>query len=221
MRVDLTTGAAIRGSQKWLQIFVDATPENVQPADLATLEWRSPLRRDSFREYQDGAFLDVLGRSDLRDALAAFWPRGGPVWDGLALADGAPVLVEAKAHIGEFLTTPCSAKSRLSRNRIRDALNACRSALRADDRSDWMRTYYQYANRLAHLWWLHERGVRANLLFLHFIGDTEMQGPRCQETWKAAQRSADYALGLPTRHPLTNFVHHVYPDVRMLRTSIE
>lgn len=76
---------------------------------------------------------------------------------------------------------------------------------------DWLSSHYQYANRLAHLWWLRGLGIDAHLLLVGFLGDTEVRGPRDRAEWLAAYRVADRALGLPDRHALSPFVHHVFP----------
>lgn len=217
MRQEPETGAARRGSQKWLQRFVAEAPDALRPAGLPPLAWISPVAETRFREYSDGAFLDALGLARLKPDLAAFWPRGGAVWDGLALTEGGPVLVEAKAHVAEFFSSPCAAEAETSRQRIAASLAACKTALGADQRSDWMRCFYQYANRLAHLWWLRQQGVEAHLLLVNFVGDDDMKGPDDPAAWHAVERAADYALGLPARHALSSHVHHIHPDVRSLR----
>jgi hypothetical protein len=216
VRQDPATGAARRGSQKWLQRFVAEAPEALRPSAVPPLTWLSPIAGTRFREYSDGAFLDILGLSHLRPALSEFWPRGGAVWDGLALANGTPVLVEAKAHVAEFFSSPCAAEAETSRLRISASLAACKQALGADDRSDWLRCFYQYANRLAHLWWLHQHGIAAHLIFVNFVGDDDMKGPDTPAAWLAVERAADYALGLPSRHRLSAHVHHIHPDIRAL-----
>ncbi len=210
------TGAARRGSQKWLQRFVAERADALRPRVLPPLKWVSPIAETRFREYSDGAFLDALALGRLKPDLAAFWPRGGAVWDGLALAGDNPVLVEAKAHVAEFFSSPCAAEAESSRQRIAASLATCKHALGADERSDWSRCFYQYANRLAHLWWLHQHGVAAHLLFVNFVGDDDMKGPDTPAAWHAVERAAEYALGLPTRHPLSTYVHHIHPDIRIL-----
>src|SRR6056297_1683564 len=200
----------------WLQRFVAETPESLCPASLPQMTWVSPIAEARYREYSDGAFLDALDLNHLKPDLADFWPRGGAVWDGLALAGGMPVLVEAKAHIAEFFSSPCAAEAETSRRLIYRSLSSCKRALGADERSDWMRCFYQYSNRLAHTWWLHEQGIEAHLLLVNFVGGDDMRGPDTPATWHAVARAADYALGLPSRHPLSDHVHHVHPNIRAL-----
>ncbi len=126
------------------------------------------------------------------------------------------MLVEDKAHMRELLSSPCAATAPASRARIAQVPGATKAALGAEERSDRMVCYYQYANRLAHPWWLHEQGIEAHLLFVNAVGDTDMKGPATAEAWHIALQAADYALGLPSRHALSAHVHHVTPDCRTL-----
>lgn len=204
------------GSQKWLQLLVERDPSVLDPAGWQGLDWISPRASDDYAEYQDAAFLDALRLGQLKTGLSGFWPNRGPVWDGLARSGDAVFLVEAKSHVPEFLSSPCAASSPVSRTMIGKALDRTRQALVADDRADWSRSFFQYANRLAHLWWLTEQGVDAHLLLVSFIGDHAQSGPADPETWQAAFRCADYAMGLPTKHALSRRIHHVHPDVSRL-----
>jgi len=43
-----------------------------------------------------------------------------------------------------------------------------------------------------------------------------MGGPETAAEWEVAFRAADYALGLPKRHGLSKYIHHVFPDVTRL-----
>src|SRR4051794_36113350 len=85
---------AVKGSQRQLQLHVNV-PELREALDArlcdhasaitpGSIEWRSPLLTEGYREFADRGFVEALGRPDLVQALAEFWPRGGPVWDGLA-----------------------------------------------------------------------------------------------------------------------------------------
>lgn len=204
---------AKKGSQRWLQELVEYRPLVLQPAGTPELEWLSPRENDDWAEYRDGTMLSKLGLDHLEKSLSEFWPRGGPVWDGLARSGETVFLVEAKSHVPEFLSSPSAAKAPQSREMIRLAMENTRLHLGADERSDWTRVFFQYANRLAHLWWLRQERVDAKLLFVSFIGDLEMKGPSASETWDAVFQAADHALGLPAKHPLRKHVLLVHPDV--------
>lgn len=204
-----------KGSLKWMQRAVARRADLLQPDGLSPVTWLSPLVTDDYAEYRDTAFLEKLEVGGLAEELGAFWPGRGPQWDALGLCREGPVLVEAKAHLGEFLTPACQAKG-ASHARIADAMSQVRIGLGAGAGADWMQTYYQYANRLAHLWWFHLHGIKAQLVLVGFLNDEEMGGPRHAEVWEAAYRCADYALGLPRRHLLSRYIHHLTPDTGAL-----
>jgi len=172
------------------------------------------LAEDGFAEYRDAAFLDRLRLGHLSSRLSAFWPARGPQWDALGLAGDSPVLVEAKAHVKEFLSDATKAQPD-SRLQIEQAFRQVQQDLGVSGSSDWTQLFYQYANRIAHLWWLREQGVEAHLMFVSFLGDDDpnIRGPHEPETWQALFAAADYALGLPARHRLSRFIHHVMPRV--------
>ena len=215
MRVPQPEGT--KGSLKWLQRAVERRPDLLALPGLPDIRWLSPLRADDFAEYRDAAFLERLGRGHLAPELATFWPRGGPQWDALGLAGDRPVLVEAKAHVGEFLS-PASQAGPASQARIEAAFAAVQADLGALPRADWTRVFYQYANRLAHLWWLHRQGVAAQLCFVSFRGEADpgIAGPEHAETWEAVFALADHVLGLPARHRLSRHIHHLTPPVAAL-----
>lgn len=218
MRVRQIVGE--RGSLKWMQRLVDAhrgladqtLRETLRLDPSVALEWRSPLREDSFAEYRDSDFLERIGLGHLRDDLGAFWPRGGPQWDGLATAAcGKVILVEAKAHVEE-MRSHCSASPE-SRAVIDRAFRLAQEHFGASRSADWTREFYQYANRLAHLYFLRSHGVDAELVFLYFLNDRDMKGPRVPKEWQDATRAAHTTLGLP--EVLAN-VHECFVETSLL-----
>lgn len=216
---DLATPAsppyAEKGSRRQLQLYVNRRRRELDKAikaavpDLheAELVWKSPLERDGFIEYRDGAFLGQLGLARLAPALREVWPARGPVWDGLAIVrrpgqpDGA-LLVEAKAHVAELSSGSGSrASSHVSRELIASTLEATRRELGASgDTSTWRGTGYQHANRLAHALWLRDQGVDAWLVHLLFAGDRGHKDTT-EEDLLAALQAEVAALGLTGREP--------------------
>lgn len=213
MRVAQNLGT--KGSLKWIQRAIGERPDLLQPDAIGDIRWVSPLETDDFAEYRDEDFLDVVGLSHLGASLRAFWPRRGPQWDALGVTKTGVVLVEAKAHIGEFRSPPSQAGAH-SRAKITAAFGRVQPTFGVPLHTDWMGRFYQYANRLAHLAWLVSEGVDAHLLFVSFINDDAMLGPSSPNEWRAAFREADAALALPALHELSERIHHVFPDVTML-----
>ena len=197
----------LRGSQRWLQMVVNRCPNVIDEAIAKaiglehgeTIQWLSPLESDCFTEYQDDAFLKRLGVSPEFLRVEDFWPTEGPVWDGLARTSGCRyLLVEAKANIPEFDTSPTGATGE-SLCKIRKALDDTKKFLKVRSETDWSECFYQYANRLAHLYFLRERNrVDASLVFVYFVGDPTVpgRGPVSHEGWEAAIDLAACHLGV-------------------------
>lgn len=219
---------AFRGSQKWLQILVNECPERIDRVLAHSLgltqgervHWLSPLRDDNYAEYRDREFIARLGVTLERIPLASFWPQFGPAWDALAKTDrGDLILVEAKAHISEMASDPSRA-SKPSLSKIHESLDATKRFLGSHSGADWTTCFYQYTNRLAHLYLLHElNGLPAYLLFLYFINDTAMNGPNTQSEWEGAIKLLEGFLGIRQQRRLSRHVLHVFLDVAELESA--
>ena len=175
------------------------------PSVPGDIDWRSPLAADHYAEYRDQSFLDRLAGSRFyrepsrpqRD-LSEFWPRFGPQWDGLAVTDkGQILLVEAKAHVAEMVTAPSQARGESAIARIQESLRTVKNFVNSKSQADWSATFYQYANRLAHLYWLREvNGHDAYLVNLFFLNDWEMNGPQSVAEWQTAIQLQEVFLGV-------------------------
>ena len=228
-------GKAYKGSQKWLQIAVNEWPRLLNSAisrDLpdspAEIDWRSPLEEEDYKEHRDKEFLEKLGGSRfLRqplpswNELKSFWPNNGPRWDAHGITDkGQILLVEAKSHITELQGQGSGATSQKSIEKITHSLNETQQFLGVDSSIDWVRSpYYQFANRLAYLYWFHElNGRDAFLVLLYFLNDQAMERrniavPRILAHWKPAVECQDRIMGIRQRHPLSDRIIHAYIDV--------
>lgn len=220
MRVEQPQGT--RGSLKWIQMLVNRRAslfdrlvrERCSLRSDEEIEWVSPLESDQFAEYRDAQFLRRLGIDLKHRPLRDFWPRHGPQWDALGRTDHDVFLVEAKANLPELVSPPCGATSPSSIARIRDTLSETRQRLMVDCRIDWTGRLYQYTNRIAHLYLLRELNrIPAHLIFVYFVGDADVNGPKTIDEWKAALTIAKGVLGLPARHRLSNYITDIFVHV--------
>lgn len=220
MRVPQRRGT--KGSLKWIQTLVDGNPVLLADALRAAfgmapswqVTWVSPLPSDDWAEYRDADFLAVLGLGRLAPSLEGFWPRGGPQWDALGRSsDNGAVLIEAKSHVDE-LASSCDAEEH-SRSLIERSLNVAKAAFGASKSADWLNGFYQYANRLAHLHFLQQQRVPARLVFVYFIGDAEMRGPRSAAEWRDFLNSVHAALGFGDGHTIPG-VCNIFVDVSVV-----
>ena len=149
---------------------------------------------------QVAQFLERLGVSLDSRPLKDFWPSKGPQWDGLARTScGRLLLLEAKANIPELDSTPTGA-TRDSLEKIEKALAETRKFLKVKSETDWSQCFYQYANRLAHLYLLKELNrLDAFLIFVYFVGDwTRLpdEDPVSRGAWEGAVSLATKHLGI-------------------------
>lgn len=194
------------GSQLLLQRAVEQHPEILLRAlrkggalgPRESVRWMSPLKELGYEEYRDGAALEKLDVLPLKRPLSSFWPPRGPVWDALGVSsEGRPILLEAKAHIPETASGETKASEK-SREIIERALAETRKHMAPKSTADWTKPFYQYANRLAFQYFLHElNGRRSTLVFLYFVNASEMDGPTSEKEWHGAVRLIHAVLGLP------------------------
>jgi len=190
-------GKAEKGSQKWIQKLINEyastinalLKENLNIPQDEKIEWLSPLKKDNYAEYYDEAFLEKLRLSALVPDLRKFWPKGGPHWDGMAKSSSQIIfLVEAKSQIPELISSLRATKSNTKRQ-IEESLSWAKKALGSKTDFDWSKTFYQYANRLAHVYFLRKKLVSAYLVSVYFLNDSEMNGPKTSEEWRGALRA--------------------------------
>jgi hypothetical protein len=215
---------AVKGSQKWIQKLIKVKP-NLLNSPIRTqlglqgterITWLSPIADDEYAEYRDQAFLDLLGIKLPKVSLSDFWPSRGPVWDGLGRSDSGNVfLIEAKSHISEVLS-PKTGAGEKSLRKIKKSLNETKTFLHSKSEHDWTTTFYQYTNRLAHLYLLRALNeVPAYLLFLYFVNDKDMSGPKSVDEWIGALSLMKSYLGVG-RHRLDKYVAEIFIDVKAL-----
>lgn len=219
---------AAKGSLKDIQILVNQHPElfNQRISDLLNhqeqIQWLSPLQRDDYAEYRDQAFLDRVGLPQLKEKLSLFWPKSGPQWDALGKSDDKVFLVEAKANLVELKSPPCGAKAESSVRKIHHSLELTKQYI-ADQpiTAPWSLKYYQYTNRLAHLYFLRQEGIDAYLIFVYFIGDESVSGPKQESEWGPAIMEMKSVLGLPKIHKLSPYILDVFIDVHEITNSVQ
>lgn len=220
MRVSKKNDA--KGSERWIRRMVNEfssdfteTIQSQSNIDVgAKIDWRSPLSTDSYAEYRDENFLELLKLIPARRALKEFWPARGPQWDALGVTErGEPLLVEAKGNIKELVSSASQASPE-SKALIEKSLAETKDYLSISHDIPWTGRLYQYGNRIAHLYYLRViNEVPAHLLFVYFIGDTDVDGPNTVEEWQAAITVAKTVLGIPERNKLNKFISEVFIDV--------
>jgi hypothetical protein len=187
----------------------------------ARIEWVYPDAGAFEKEPRGLEFLksDPSQRETL-EAWRAFWPQTGspPNWDGVArdATSGEWLLFETKANHPEFCSHVCGAVGK-GRTLIESTMSKVKRHLSVHRDFQWLGTYYQYANRLACLYFLNVlRTVPARLVLVYFIGDKfpdARQCPSSEAEWRELIRACHLTLGLSEKHALRNRVHELFIPV--------
>ena len=170
--------------------------------------------------------LDFITDPDVLRNWYAFWPKSGRAqnWDAVGkIKHGGGeewLLVEAKAHTREIKGNGCGATSARSIEKIEKALAETKAAFGAGSTplENWLGPYYQYANRLAALYFLMEKyqpALPARLLFIYFLGDKHknQECPRTKDEWQPSIEEMESELGIDRGCPLYTRVHHLFLTV--------
>jgi hypothetical protein len=209
------------GSLKNLQVainvkkqYLDAEISKVIGKQM-NINWRSPLQTDDYAEYRDEDFLRRLGiLNKIKYSLSDFWPNNGPQWDALGASGDKIILVEAKANIPEMVSPGTGAKNPQSLKKIRNSLNEVKKYLSVSGSIDWTGTFYQYVNRIVHL--REKNQIKTHLLFIYFINDITVHGPKTKDEWLGAIQTMECYLGLDKNHKLRKYIHGIFIDVNDL-----
>lgn len=82
---------------------------------------------------------------------------------------------------------------------------------------DWSGTFYQYINRLAHLYFLRViNNIDAFLVNIYFMNDKTVNGPKSKDEWLAAIKVMKLYLGL-SHHKLSKYMIDLFIDVDNLK----
>jgi hypothetical protein len=200
------------------------------PGDYSEYNTRVPCQTKlPDHEYVGVDFLQSE-RPDVVKAWKDFWPRTGNQqnWDsvGRIEIDGKKtlLLVEAKANLDE-LRSDCKATGS-GQGIIESALDQTRRCFGLKPIGDLKKRYYQYANRLAILYFLNkhlqEHPVPTKLLLVYFTGDKhpkkENRCPVNQRGWFNELTEQDNWIGVDSGLGRKLGVHklflHVVPETK-------
>ena len=188
--------------------------------DFGFSEVNDPLHYD-----KEVKGLEFIQDTDVQKKWQRFWPQTGNSqnWDAIGKAningETEWLLVEAKAHVQE-LNSNCGAKNYSSLNKIRNALKETIETIGDISKPTdyWLTPYYQYANRLAVLYFLMHKcspAVNSRLLFIYFYGDYHEGAicPQSAEEWQSNIQVMKAHLGIDERSQLNQRVHYLFLPV--------
>jgi hypothetical protein len=207
------------GSLKDLQILINEKYDILNNEvskyfnEQMEINWVSPRNDDNYAEYSDNDFLKILGLNNkLSVGLNTFWPNGGPQWDALGKHNDKIFIVEAKANSGE-LNSNCGATSPESLRLIEKSLTETKQYLNVDKNIDWKKYFYQYANRISHLYYLRiKNNIDAYLVFIYFLNDKTVNGPSSIKEWHKIIKNVYETLSLKKENSLSKYIIDIFID---------
>ena len=182
-----------------------------------TVNWVSPIKNDKYSEYRDDDFLKILGINKLNIPLNNFWPKRGPQWDALGKSNNKYFILEAKANIPELKSSGTQASGEKSIKLIEKSLNDVKKYLNVDSSYNWMEMYYQYTNRIAHLYYLRVlNNLDAFLIFIYFLNDSSVNGPKLISEWENEIIELHKNIGLSNNNLLSDYILDIFVDYNHL-----
>jgi hypothetical protein len=189
------------------------------------LDWLDAPLADDDAENPDRLWRDIeflAHKPELKAAWEEFWPGASAAidWDAVAWirGEGPPelLLVAGASSVQDL-------KSNLGPRETRDGgrpkiVKAFKDAM-ADlgvKYGDWKEGHYAYCARVAALWFLRQQGVPARLLHIYFTGDSGDDRRTCpgsEAGWAKPLAKMDKDVGLPTWHPLAQWMHRLFLPV--------
>jgi hypothetical protein len=140
-------------------------------------------------------FLDLIGETNLSEEVERWWlavhtsKTKTPNWDLISTIKTSEgkngiLLVEAKAHHGEIgssgkpLAIKTSENSEKNYQKIRSAIEEANAdiSLQVASSNISILSCYQLSNRVAHAWWLANKGYHVVLMYLGFQECKDMPG---------------------------------------------
>ena len=203
-------------SEKVIDLVYRGEDKSIEWFDFKFSGKNERLNRD--RELEGLEFLSDNKKA--MDKWETFWPKRCQHWDAVGRVDYGShqewLLVEAKAHIDEG-KAPCRAEE-VSKDKITTALEKTRKEFGGNQPVDnWLGQYYQYANRLAVLYFLMKEcnpPVKARIVFINFCGDKREDAicPQNADEWNVALDRIRNSLGINAKVDLMKRVHHLLPS---------
>lgn len=202
----------VNNHEKEFSGYITSSSSSLLLFSSSNIKWFSPIKKTSNVEYKDN-FLEILGFKNRDNEIREFWPKNGPVWDGLGLVStenkNGIVLVEAKAHTSETFSD-MKAKAPESIKQIEKTFSEAKKFYKVSGESDWTKERYQLANRITFLYLLNEKlKIPSWLVFVNFTEDNSNISTSKNEFTEHYQKELK-ELGLNENSPLVDRIIILY-----------
>jgi hypothetical protein len=202
-----------------------ARETTLNAGNVYNFEWldfpKDNSRKSLDNEYEGIGFFPQDIWSKIEVDWINFWPQTGaaPNWDAvLRLTPKNPspalqdrwVIVEAKAQISEF--DSCCQAGEEGKAKIEKAFCETQKAFGIAAPNSWLDKYYQFANRLAFVYFMRKNGLDGSLLNICFINGWAGKDPKLnvpdKETWE--QKTEEVYAYLGINGEAKKYIHSVF-----------
>lgn len=142
------------------------------------------------------------------------WPSANNAqnWDAIAKIGTRWLLIEAKAHKNE-VNSDCKA-SKSSKEMIFESMTKVQKDKNINTQNDWMKKYYQKANRLLFIHFLENNYINASLLYIYFINGYLDKGIKDKAEWIAIIKEEYKYLGIQSNKWVKEKVNNVFIECK-------
>jgi hypothetical protein len=142
------------------------------------------------------------------------WPSANNAqnWDAIAKIGTRWLLVEAKAHKNEVLSDCKASKS--SKEMILRSMTQVQNDKNIKTKNDWLKKYYQKANRLLFIHFLEKNDIKSSLLYIYFVNGYLDKGIKSKADWKEVIKEEDKYLGIQNNKWVKGKVHNIFIECK-------
>jgi hypothetical protein len=150
----------------------------------------------------------------IKENWKKIWPSANNAqnWDAVAKIGEKWLLIEAKAHKNEIFSDCKASKS--SKNMILESMKLAQRDHNIKTNNDWLKIYYQKANRLLFAHFLEKNDIKSSLLYIYFINGYLDKGVKSKAEWKEIIKEEDIYLGIKNNKWIKEKVKKIFIDCK-------
>jgi len=192
---------------------------------LYHMEWLD-YPKDEGRKSLDGEhkgidFLPTTLKNKILNNWKKYWPKGAQNWDAIlyftpiipnSKLEDQWIIVEAKAHLKE-LESDSGVKDKKSKEQIEKAFEATQKRFNIKTQNNWLKKYYQLANRLAFINFMLDNDIQCSLLNIYFINGWNKDPKKNVlkiEDWKKAIEAEYTHLGINNNNEAKKYISEIF-----------
>ncbi len=185
----------------------------------STIEWLDfpydSKKKSGDSEYVGLEFLkNETNYKSIKENWKKIWPSANNAqnWDAIAKIGTRWLLIEAKAHKNEVYSDCKASKS--SNEMIFESMAQVQKDNNIKASNDWLKNYYQKANRLLFTHFLEMNDIKSSLIYVYFINGYLDKGIKSKAEWKEIIKEEDTYLGIQNNKWAKDKVKNIFIECK-------